>query len=68
MLTPREALASISAIAGHVLFPGVLDASARAQARPTSPSEAWQPELLSPALGEVLATTWVLHGTRRNRS
>jgi len=55
MLKRREALASISAIAGHALFPGVLDAFARAQARPASPPAAWQPELLSPALGEVLA-------------
>ena len=55
MLKRREALASISAIAGHALFPGVLDAFARAQARPASPSAAWQPELLSPDLGEVLA-------------
>ena len=51
----REALVSISAITGHALFRGVLDAFARAHARAASPPAAWQPELLSSALGEVLA-------------
>ena len=51
----RDALVSISAVAAHALFPGVLDAFARAQARHPSPPAAWRPELLSPALGEVLA-------------
>jgi hypothetical protein len=48
----RHALMGLSAIAGHALFPGVLEAFAKAIAMP---ADAWTPQLVSAAQGQGLA-------------
>jgi gluconate 2-dehydrogenase gamma chain len=50
-MTRREHLATISAVAAHALFSGVLEAFARAAAAP----DAWRPEAVAPAQGPLLA-------------
>src|SRR4051794_12027202 len=55
-MTRREHLATISVVAAHALFSGVLEAFARAAAAP----EAWRPEAVAvdqgPLLAEVVET------------
>ena len=53
MMTRRQSLLGLSALAGHALFPGVLESFARMGADAGAPVT-WQPELLSPAQGAVL--------------
>ncbi len=52
-LTRRQTLFGLSALAGHALFPDVLESFARLP-REASP-DAWTPELVSAAQGAVLA-------------
>ena len=54
MMTRRQSLLGLSTLAGHALFPGVLESFARTVANGGAPVT-WQPELLSPAQGAVLA-------------
>jgi hypothetical protein len=51
----RHALAGLSAIAGHALFPEVLSAFARISGSLDCAEGAWQPVLLSEPQGRVLA-------------
>jgi gluconate 2-dehydrogenase gamma chain len=47
----REHLATISALAAHALFPGVMEAIARAAAAP----QTWRPEAIAPEQSSLLA-------------
>jgi len=51
----RQALAGLSAVAGHALFPDVLGAFARLSPIIAATPTAWRPELVSDAQGRVLA-------------
>jgi hypothetical protein len=51
----RQALASLSTVAGHALFPDVLGAFARLSTVVAASPGAWRPELVSDAQGRVLA-------------
>lgn len=51
----RETLLSLSALAGHALFPRVLELVALDAGAAAQGAADWQPEVLSPAQGRVLA-------------
>lgn len=51
----RETLLGLSALAGHVLFPKVLERVALTVGALAQGADDWRPEVLSPAQGRVLA-------------
>ena len=54
-VTRRQTLFALSALAGHALFPDVLESFARLPLETARTLDAWQPELVSMAQGAVLA-------------
>src|SRR4051794_23817385 len=51
----RQSLINISALAGHALFPEVLQGFARAAAAGGAPDDDWQPHAVAPELRRLLA-------------
>ena len=51
----RESLVGLSALAGHALFPAVLERFGALSTAVVQQSDTWRPEFLSPGQGEVLA-------------